>query len=329
MNIDAHSHFVTEECFHALSERKDGRNIVRGSSGPESGRWNIQLFERIKDKLSDVSTRLRDMDKARVDVQILSPSPIMLYYWADIETGVTLSRLQNERISEVCRQYPSRFLGIGTVPLQGVDEAVKELERASKELDLRGVIISSNVNGMDLDDPVFFPFFEKAERLDLLILVHPHDTAAAERMQRFYLTNLIGNPLDTTIAATRIIFSGLLEKLPGLKICFAHGGGHLPYIMGRIHHGYVVRPECRGEIQRSPWEYFQRLYFDTITHYLPALEYLVKTVGSEHVLMGSDYPYDMGDEDPVASVQSLSIPEFDKKKILGENLRRLLGMEQS
>ncbi|MFB0506433.1 MAG: amidohydrolase family protein, partial [Thermodesulfobacteriota bacterium] len=297
--------------------------------GPESGRWNIQLFERIKDKLSDVSTRLRDMDKARVDVQILSPSPIMLYYWADIETGVTLSRLQNERISEVCRQYPSRFLGIGTVPLQGVDEAVKELERLSKELKLKGVIISSNVNGMDLDDPVFFPFFEKAERLDLLILVHPHDTAAAERMQRFYLTNLIGNPLDTTIAATRIIFSGLLEKLPGLKICFAHGGGHLPYIMGRIHHGYVVRPECRGEIQRSPWEYFQRLYFDTITHYLPALEYLVKTVGSEHVLMGSDYPYDMGDEDPVASVQSLSIPEFDKKKILGENLRRLLGMEQS
>lgn len=327
MNIDAHSHFVTEECFHALSELEDGRNIVQESSGRDSGTWNIQLFERIKDKLSDIPTRLRDMDKARVDVQILSPSPIMFYYWVDVETGISLSRLQNERISEICRQYPSRFIGIGTVPLQDVDEAVKELERASKELDLRGVIISSNINGKDLDDPIFFPFFERSESLHLLIFIHPHNTAAADRMQRFYLTNLIGNPLDTTIAATRLIFSGLLEKLPGLKICFAHGGGHLPYIMGRIHHGYVVRPECKGGIQRSPWEYFGRLYFDTITHYPPALEYLVRTAGSEHVLMGSDYPYDMGDEDPVASVQGLSIPEVDKKKILGGNLRRLLGME--
>ena len=325
MNIDAHSHFVTEECLHKLSERKDGRNIVQESSGRESGSWNIRLFESIKDKLSDIPTRIRDMDRARVDVQILSPSPIMLYYWVDIETGIALSRLQNERISEICRQYPDRFIGIGTIPLQDVGEATRELERVSKELDLRGVIVSSNVNGKDLDDPLFFPFFEKADSLDLLIFIHPHDTAAAERMQRFYLTNLIGNPLDTTIAATRLIFSGLLEKLPALKICFAHGGGHLPYIMGRIHHGYLVRPECRGEIQRSPWEYFKRLYFDTITHYPPALEYLVRTAGSEHVLMGSDYPYDMGDEEPVATVQNLTIPEVDKRKILGGNLMRLLG----
>ncbi len=250
----------------------------------------------------------------------------MLYYWADSETGVTLSRLQNERISEICRQYPDRFIGIGTVPLQDVEEAIKELERLSKELGLRGVIISSNVNGKDLDDPAFFPFFNGAERLNLLIFVHPHNTAGAERMQRFYLTNLVGNPLETTIAAARLIFSGLLEKLPGLKICFAHGGGHLPYIMGRIHHGYVVRPECKDEIKRSPWEYFGHLYFDTITHYLPALEYLVKTAGSDHVLMGTDYPYDMGDEDPVGFVRSLSIPEAGKEKILGGNFRRLLGI---
>lgn len=326
MNIDAHSHFVAEECFHALSEHEDGRTIVRESSGPESGKWNIRLFEKIKDKLSDIPTRLRDMDKARVDVQVLSPSPIMLYYWADRETGLTLSRVQNERISEICRQYPDRFIGIGTVPLQDVEKAVQELERLSKELDLRGVIISSNVNGKDLDDPAFFPFFEKSERLHLLIFVHPHNTAGAERMQRFYLTNLIGNPLDTTIAAARLIFSGLLEKLPGLKICFAHGGGHLPYIMGRIHHGYAVRPECKDEIKRSPWEYFGRLYFDTITHHLPALEYLVKAAGSDHVLMGTDYPYDMGEEDPVGFVRSLSLPEADKEKILGGNLRELLGM---
>jgi len=327
MNIDIHSHIVTEECFKKLSERKDGRDIVQESSAGESGRWNKQLFEKIRDKLSDIPTRIRDMDKARVDMQVLSPSPIMFYYWTDVETGVTLSRLQNERISEICQEHPNRFVGIGTVPMQDVDEAIKELKRLSQDLNLRGVIISSNVNGRDLDDPIFFPFFETCHSLDLFILVHPHDTAAPERMQRFYLTNLLGNPLDTTIAATRLIFSGLPEKLPGLKICFSHGGGHLPYIMGRIHHGYLVRPECKGEIQRSPWEYFTRLYFDTITHYPPALEYLIRTAGSEHVLMGSDYPYDMGDEDPVAFVRDLSIPETDKKKILGENLCRLLRIE--
>ncbi len=326
MNIDVHSHYVTEECFRALSERKDGRNIVQESSAGESGRWNQQLFERLRDKLSDIPTRIRDMDRTRVAVQILSPSPIMLYYWTDVVTGTTLSRLQNERISEICRQYPDRFVGLGTVSMQDVNAAVQELERASQELDLRGVMVSSNVNGKDLDEPVFFPFFEKCQSLNLLILVHPHDTAASERMQQFYLTNLIGNPLDTTIAAARIVFSGLLEKLPDLKICFAHGGGHLPYIMGRIEHGYLVRPECKAEIQRSPWEYFRRIYFDTITHYPPALEYLIRTAGSERVLMGSDYPYDMGDEDPVASVRNLSIPETDKKKILGENLSRLLGI---
>jgi aminocarboxymuconate-semialdehyde decarboxylase len=326
MKIDVHSHFVAEECFRVLSERKDGRNIVQESSGQESGAWNRQLFERLRDKLSDIPTRIRDMDKAGVDIQILSPSPIMLYYWTDTEMGVTLSRLQNERISEICHQNPSRFIGLGTVPLQDIKEAVGELERLSRELHLRGVIVASNINGRDLDDPVFLPFFEKCGSLDLLVFIHPHDTAAPERMQQFYLTNLIGNPLDTTIAATRIMFSGLLDRVPGLKICLSHGGGHLPYIMGRIHHGYVVRPECKHEISQSPWDYFSRLYFDTITHHPLALEYLIKVAGSDHVIMGSDYPYDMGDEAPVSFVESLPIPEADKTNILGGNLCNLFGI---
>ena len=326
MNIDVHAHYVTEECFVSAPRRQDGRSIVRESASTESGKWNQILFEKIRHKLSDIPTRIRDMDAAGVDMQVLSPSPVMLYYWADKKTGVHFSKIQNQRISEICKAFPSRFTGLGTVPLQDVQEATRELERISAELRLKGVIVASNVNGKDLDDPIFYPFFRKAEDLGLLIFVHPHDTAGAERMQKFYLTNLIGNPLDTTIAAARLIFSGILDKLPRLKICLAHAGGFLPYVMGRIQHGYMVRPECRKEIKRSPWEYFSNLYFDSITHHSPALEYLVKTAGSEHILMGSDYPYDMADEDPAGSIRKLSIAERDKEAILSRNIQKLLGL---
>ncbi len=326
MKIDAHSHFVVEECSQRLSSRRDGRNIVQEASGQDSGKWNVELFRTLRDKLSDVPTRLKDMDRGGVDIQVLSPPPYMLYYWADGETGLSLSRMQNDKISEICKQYSSRFIGMGTVPLQDVDLAVQELERMVRGLNLRGVIISSNVNGKDLDDPAFYPFFQKAESLGVLVFVHPHDTAAAERMQNYYLTNLLGNPLDTAIAGSRIILGGLLDKLPRLKILLAHGGGHLPYIMGRIHHGHIVRPECRKEISRSPWDYFRNLYFDTINHDGPALEYLIQRSGSGQVLMGTDYPYDMAEQNPVGFVGSLSIPEADKKRILGENLQGILGI---
>ena len=326
MKIDVHSHFVVEECSQRLSSRHDGRNIVQEASGQDSGKWNVELFKTLRDKLSDVPTRLKDMDQGGIDIQVLSPPPYMLYYWADIETGAALSKMQNDRISEICRQYPSRFIGMGTVPLQDVALANQELERMARVLNLRGVIISSNVNGKDLDDKALYPFFEKAESLGVLIFIHPHDTAAAQRMQNYYLTNLLGNPLDTAIAGSRIILSGLLAKLPRLKIFLAHGGGHLPYVMGRIHQGYIVRPECRKEISRPPWDYFRSLYFDTITHDRSTLEYLIHVSGSGQVLMGTDYPYDMAERDPVGFVSNLAIPEADKKKILGENLRGILGV---
>ena len=203
MKIDAHSHFVVEECSQRLSSRHDGRNIVQEASGQDSGKWNVELFKTLRDKLSDVPTRLKDMDQGGIRHSGPSPPPYMLYYWADIETGAALSKIQNDRISEICRQYPSRFIGMGTVPLQDVGLANQELERMARVLNLRGVIITSNVNGKDLDDKVFYPFFEKAESLGVLIFIHPHDTAAAQRMQHYYLTNLLGNPLDTAIAGSR------------------------------------------------------------------------------------------------------------------------------
>ena len=170
MNIDVHSHYVVEECARRLSNRDDGRDIVQEASGKDSGKWNLQLFKRLGNKLSDIPTRIKDMDKAKIDIQILAPPPYMFYYWANIKTTAELARIQNNKILEICRQHSSRFIGMGTVPLQDIDEANKELERSLKELNLRGVIISSNVNGKDLDDDVFYAFFEKAESLGGFIL---------------------------------------------------------------------------------------------------------------------------------------------------------------
>jgi aminocarboxymuconate-semialdehyde decarboxylase len=326
MNIDFHSHYVTEECLKENIRRPDGRLVVQEFSAKDSGNWNSQLFEGLKEKLSDIPTRLKKMDRQNVDLQVLSPPPYMFYYWTEPKIGVALSKLQNDKISEICRRYPERFLGFGTVPMQDVHEANRELERLRNIFGLKGVIISSNINGLDLDNDLFYSFFEKSNELGLPVFVHPHDTAAAERMQAYYMTNLVGNPLDTSIAASRIIFSGLMEKLPNLKIFLAHGGGLLPYIIGRIQRGFKVRPECQAYIVKSPLHYFRQLYFDTVTHDRIALEFLVRSVGSEKVCMGSDYPYDMGEEDPVGFVHSLEIPNGAKDNILGENVRQLLNL---
>jgi len=207
-------------------------------------------------------------------------------------------------------------------------EAVKELERAVKQLGLRGIEIGSHVGKRELGDEAFWPVYKALEALNVPIFIHPHHPAALDRLQDFYLNNLIGNPLDTTIAATKLIFSGVLEKYPGLKFVLAHGGGQFPFIMGRIEHGYEVRPEPKEKIHRPPREFLNNFYFDTITHNPDALRYLIAFAGSDHVLLGSDYPYDMGDPDPVGTVSRLKgVKAADKKKILCENAVSLFGLD--
>ena len=205
--------------------------------------------------------------------------------------------------------------------------AMKELDRAVNELGLSGVQILTNINGRDLDDPELMPFYEEVEKLDVPVFIHPLGVAGAERMKKYYLANLIGNPLDTTLAAAHIIFGGVLEKFPGLKFCLAHGGGNLPYIRGRLEHGYEVRPECKVAIQQPPSHYLPLMYFETITHFLPALDYLITSVGADKVMLGTDYPHDMADSQPVVTVQSLDgISDEDKERILGDNAARLFKL---
>jgi aminocarboxymuconate-semialdehyde decarboxylase len=228
------------------------------------------------------------------------------------------------------KKHSDRFAAVATLPLQVPDEAVKELERAVKKLGLRGVEIGSNVAKRELGDEKFWPVYKVLEELDVPMFVHPHHVAGLDRLMDFYLNNLIGNPLDTTIAATRLIFSGTLEKFPKLKVVLAHGGGQFPFIFGRIEHGYKVRPEPKEKVRQPPRAFLKNLYFDTITHNPDALRYLIAFAGSDHVLTGSDYPYDMGDPDPAQTVSKLSgIKAADRRKIMRENAISLFGLKVS
>lgn len=312
--IDIHAHILIEKGLEGI--RKEFKDYHQIPSGRDiKGRPNIP----ISNQVYDVKRRIQDMDEMGIDVQALSVHPGSIYQGLNRELSIKLSRTQNDMIAEVVRTHPDRFVGLATVPLQYPEEAAKELDRAVKQLDMKGVEISSNLNRRYLDDSELWPFYERAQELGI-IFVHPVNVAGIDRMQKYYLGNLIGNPLDTSLAIASVIFGGVMENFPRLKFCFAHAGGFIPYQRGRLERGYQVRTECKEAISKPPSAYLKLLYFDTITHYAPALKYLIETVGSDHVLLGSDYPFDMGDPKPISIVNNLeTISNTEKRRILGEN----------
>jgi aminocarboxymuconate-semialdehyde decarboxylase len=273
----------------------------------------------------DLEHRIADMERTGVHRQVLSVPPFTFFYDQDPSLTMETCQIQNNRIAEILKEHEGRFFGFAAVPLQAPERAVEELERGIS-LGLHGAEICTNVAGRNLDEPELDVFWSKASSLNVPILLHPHNVAAMDRLGKYYLNNLIGNPLDTTIAIASLIFGGVLDRFPDLKLCFVHGGGYFPYQWGRLEHGYHVRTEPHANSGKPPREYLDRFCFDTITHSLGALEYLVKVFGSSRVLLGTDYPFDMGLADPLPVVQSLtSITEAEKAAILGGNAARLLS----
>ena len=302
---------------HYLSRDPEGREviIIKGQA-----RTAIPRPEEMYKPMSII----QEMDKNKIDIQALSIMPLFNYD-IDPELGINYCRMQNEAIAKAVKAHPDRLVGLATVPLQDPKEAANELQRAIKELSMKGVEIGNEVNGNNLDWRKLWPFYEKAQELDVFILCHPSSPPGAERMAKYGLQNLIGFPTATSLAIASLIFGGVLEDFPKLKFCFAHGGGFIPYQLGRLDRGFRVKPECREFIKKPPSEYFKLFYFDTITHSLPALEYLIKMVGSDRVVLGSDAPFDVADPDPVAMVSQLeSISSAEKDKILGGNAAHLL-----
>jgi aminocarboxymuconate-semialdehyde decarboxylase len=328
--IDCHTHILGEEAMRRLAKESPKVAPVMDKRGDPACKLAIDgvvVQNPFPRELWDTGQRLRDMDANGVDVQVLAPTVFTFFYEREPQLALACAALQNDEIAAEIKRHPGRFLGLGGVPLQAPELAAAELKRAMQGLGLQGAMIGSNVNGRNLDDPALEPFWAAASALGAFIFVHPHAGAAGGRLGGYYLKNLVGLPFETTIAGASLVFGGVLERHPGLKICLAHGGGFLPYQAGRFRHGFAVRPEARINLANPPEDSIGRLFYDTILHSGTTLAFLIGSVGADHVLLGSDYPFDMGNLDCVARLEELTLPAQDRDLILGGYAERALGWQ--
>lgn len=333
MKIDVHSHYVPKggpeflqregkRYNPILSQGADGYSYIAINNRPWGyGPHTPGFF--------DAETKIQYMDAAGVDVQAISPPPFFFLYWADPNLGATLSAYMNDAIAAEVRRQPKRFVGLATVPLQDVKAAVSELDRAVTQLGMKGVEIGSNIDGMDLDDPRLWPFYEKAQALDIPIFVHPADVSDPNpRMIDHYLTAVLAFPFDTSIAIAKVVLGGVLERFPNLKICFPHGGGTIPFLLGRLDQTYQYRKEWQEALSRPPSEYLKSFYYDTIVYHPRPLTYLIQTIPTERIVIGTDYPFEIAERNPISLVNELaSVPEDTKKQIMETNAAKLLKMD--
>ncbi len=329
MNVDIHAHYVPADSLRVASEigQRQGLKLGKNERGGDIvTRDGKPFLTQLKAEFSDFDLRLSMMDSQGVNIQALSPAGSYFFYWMAGEESLEYARWLNDRLAEAVTKHPKRLVALGSVPMQDPAKAVLEMDRAVTKLGLRGIEVASNINGRYFDDPGFDPFWEAAQALDALIFVHPNQVVGAERMKDYNLANLIGNPTDTSLAIAKLIFGGVLERFPQLKFLLAHAGGFLPYTWGRLDRGYRIQDSAAAKIPKPPGEYLKLLHFDTITHSAMALEYLVANFGAEHVLLGSDYPYDMGDPRPVEFLRQTKIAGKELELISSANAYKLLAI---
>jgi aminocarboxymuconate-semialdehyde decarboxylase len=280
----------------------------------------------VPSKIVDLKERIGAMDEQGVAVQVISLTSPMAY-WGDADLSSALCKAWNDAASTAHKAYPARLFGFLTLPMLYPDRALAELNRASKLPGMRGVYLGTNIDDHDLSDPLFETVFARIEQLGLPIFLHPIQTVGGNRVKSFYLRNLLGNPFDTAIAACHLIFGGVLDRHPKLQIGLAHGGGALPILIGRIDHGWKVRPELqRLNLRQSPGAYAQRFTYDTIVHSKAVMQFVIQEVGIERIVLGSDYCFDMGYDRPVQFVNQLELSSAQRKMILGGTAARMLNL---
>jgi len=322
--IDAHTHWYPPEWMDLMAREGAANNArFERASDIESFITVTGVRQSVRIEHVDLELRLKAMDAMGVDIHALSLTSPMVY-WAPPAFGLKLSQVYNDSLAAAHQQYPTRFLGLMTLPMQAPEFAVKEIERAAKLPGIKGVYIATAINGRNLDDKAFWPVYERCEAMNLPLLLHPINPVGAERMKSYYLRNFIGNPVDTGIAAASLIFGGVMDAFPKLDVVLPHAGGITPILIGRWDHGSSVRPETK-HMTKAPSTYLRRFHYDTISHSPQIMANIVKQVGADRVVLGSDHPADMSLERPVDFVES--IPELSRSErelILGGNAKRLL-----
>lgn len=328
MKIDIHTHimpgimpnwaqkFGYGEFIH-LEKRNCKACMIKGD----------KLFREVEENCFDPVVRIKEMDESSVSLQVLSTIPVLFNYWAKAKDGLETSRFFNDHIAETVNKDPGRFIGIGTVPLQDIELSIGEMERCIKELKMPGLEIGSNINGINLSDERFFPFYAAAEKLGCALFIHPWEMMGEQQMQKYWLPWLVGMPAETSRAICSMIFGGVFERFPKLRVAFAHGGGSFPMTIGRIAHGFNVRPDLVAvDNSLNPRDYIGRFWIDSLVHDEKAMQYIIEVMGADRICLGSDYPFPLGEHHPGKLIEEMKTDNELKEKLFFKNAGNWLDL---
>ncbi len=330
MKIDIHTHIMPEHMpnwsekfgygdFIHLEHRNCEACMMKGD----------KVFRVVEENCFKEDTRLKEMDDTEVNIQVLSTIPVLFNYWAKSTDGYETSRFFNDHIADTVSKHPHRFIGLGTVPLQNISLSIKEMDRCVNELKMPGLEIGSNINGQNLSEKEFFPFYEAAEKMGCALFVHPWEMMGEKQMEKYWLPWLVGMPAETTRAICSMIFAGIFEQFPKLRVAFAHGGGSFPFTLGRIEHGFNVRPDLVAiDNAVAPKNYIGKFWIDSLVHDKKAFGYLLETMGEDNICLGSDYPFPLGENHPGRLIEKMNLDKKTIKKLLHRNAVDWLGFDK-
>lgn len=328
--IDIHTHILPENIPNFREQFGYGGFISLDHHKPCCAKMMMdeKFFREIDDNCWSPETRVKECDEQMVDVQVLSTVPVMFSYWAKDEDTLAVSEFLNDHIADIVKKYPKRFVGLGSLPMQNKEMALAELKRC-KEIGLKGIEIGSHINDWNLDREELFPIFQACQDLDMCVFVHPWDMMGKEKMEKYWLPWLVGMPAETSLAICSMIFGGVFERLPNLRVAFAHGGGSFPATIGRIEHGFKVRPDlCAIDNNVNPKEYLGKFYIDSLVHDPRMLDYVVDLMGEDKVCLGTDYPFPLGELEPGALIHSMDYTDEKKEQLLSGSALKWLGMKK-